>query len=236
MSQGIYKDGHDRADVRAFKNDVYLPQLETLGPRIRRVAGKAACTAATSCECAGKGCVELTAPDASAGPEVVPCYHDECVVQANEGRLTYWGTVGDRFYRKTKGSSVMISGFICACHGRMEVPVSRMAEFEKHLADNHPDVDYDTNVWSSRQQHGGVWGYSSFTTIQPGKAGDGWWVGTDVVRQLGQVIPIFELLHPGAQVRACARARACVCVCVCACVWQWWRVCVWWRACMWWWW
>lgn len=37
--------------------------------------------------------------------------------------------------------------------------------------------------------------YSSFTHITPGKQGDGWWTGLDVVAQTKEVIPIFKFLH-----------------------------------------
>ena len=45
-------------------------------------------------------------------------------------------------------------------------------------------------------------GCHPFTSIEPGKNGDGWWKGEDVVRQMAEVTPLFEFKHPGKQMLA----------------------------------
>ena len=64
----------------------------------------------------------------------------QAIVGANEGRGHYWGEKGDRFYRKTKGKSMMLSGFICPCHGRMEMSAAQVPAFEKFVTEKHPDI------------------------------------------------------------------------------------------------
>ena len=64
----------------------------------------------------------------------------QAIVGANEGRGHYWGQKGDRFYRKTKGKSLMLSGFICPCHGRMEMSADQVPAFEAFVAEKHPDI------------------------------------------------------------------------------------------------
>jgi hypothetical protein len=154
------------------------------------------CTAAakTGCaECNGKGCVKL-GPTECADGEVVRVYHDECICGANEGRKTYWGEKGDRLFFKSKGASIMISGFICACHGRMVVQPDQVDAFRAFVDAKHAGVDFTMCEFTTPD---GRLGYHSFTTIVPGKNKDGWWRGEDVVVQTRQVIAIFEFLHNG---------------------------------------
>jgi len=199
-SPGLCKDGHDRADVRAHNHGTCLPTWKRHDARIRHVRVKAGCTGKAACACKGKGCVELAPREDQSGREVVPVFHDESIIQSNMGRKTHWGEVGGRFCHKTSGLSIMVSGLICACHGRIEIKPDEVAEFERFLAAQHPGVEYDTtDAWSSKHTHDGASGHHSFASIKPGKNGDGWWLGTDVVTQVGQFLPIFEWKHPGAQ-------------------------------------
>ena len=127
---------------------------------MRPVIVSPGCTAAKTCSCAGKGCVELG--DLPAGrKEVVTVYHDECICAANEGRGSYWGSKGDRFFRKSKGSSIMISGFICPCHGRMEIPPDQVAPFEAFVRKYHDDIPMTKSRFDLPD---GSYGYESFTT------------------------------------------------------------------------
>ena len=105
--------------------------------------------------------------------------------------MQHWGKTGDRFHRKTKGKSLMLSGFICPCHGRFEVTADQVPEFEKFCKEKHPDVTFT----KKSEDAGG--GHSSLTHVEPGKNGDGWWTGENVVDQTREVVPIFDFVHRG---------------------------------------
>lgn len=190
--KGIYKDGHERADVVEHRQKTHCKRVKDLLPRMRKVEAPASCSGKLDCACAGKGCVELSQIAANAGSEVVPVYHDEVICAANEGRTSHWGQKGDRFHLKTKGSSIMLSGLICPCHGRMEITGDDVPKFEAFCRRKHPRVAFA----KSKFKEGGG-GYHSFTSIEPGKNKDGWWTGRDVVDQMEEIVPIFEFTHPG---------------------------------------
>ena len=69
-SQDVYVDGHDRPDVKSFRDTVYIPALMSLFPQCRTFQG----------ECMG----ESIAPPATAR-ETVLFFHDECCFHANDG-------------------------------------------------------------------------------------------------------------------------------------------------------
>lgn len=99
--------------------------------------------------------------------------HDECIFYSNDAQDTMWLEAGETIIRKKgQGGSLMISEFLCACHGRLQIS----QEQAKQL--NIPD--------------------SARVIITPGKNEDGWWKSDDMVEQLrDRAIPIFEALHPG---------------------------------------
>jgi len=80
--KGVYKDGHERADIKQCRIDGYCKPIDALGRRIRPVETVPGCTAKRDCagKCAGKGCVRLGSlgADLSEGDsEVVMVFHDE---------------------------------------------------------------------------------------------------------------------------------------------------------------
>ena len=167
-------------------------------PRMRPIVPKGDSGGGTDCAtCSGKGCVELGPLPDAAESEIVRVFHDECICGANEGRRTYWGNKGDRFFHKSKGGSIMISGFICACHGRMEIPPDQMEAFGVFCRTDlrFKDLAFTKSAFTTDDGRKGV---HSFTTIEPGKNKDGWWKGEDVASQLEEVVPIFEFLHPAS--------------------------------------
>ena len=91
-------------------------------------------------------------------------------------------------FRKTKGKPIMVSGFICACHGAMRVIGGEKAKLEAELPSGFK--------LPSKMFPGQL---SAFTSIEPGpgEGDDGWWKGGGVVAQAKEVINIFESLHPG---------------------------------------
>jgi hypothetical protein len=63
--------------------------------------------------------------------EVVLIFHDECCFHANDGPGYYWRPKGSsELRRKDRGSALMVSGFICACHGLCD---SRMIPAHGHV-------------------------------------------------------------------------------------------------------
>jgi hypothetical protein len=192
--------GHERADVVADRV-AYCRENRLRRPRMKPIVST--CEGHSDCgACHGKGCVDLGAvpdiecavPGVDEGVEIVRVFHDECICGANEGRRTYWGHKGDRFFHKSKGQSIMISGFICACHGRMVILPDQMDAFKAFCQSDarFKDIAFTKSVYTDDDEREGL---HSFTTIVPGKNKDGWWKGEDVASQLEEVVPIFEFLH-----------------------------------------
>ena len=80
----------------------------------------------------------------------------------------------DRNFLRPKGSgrSIMVSEFLCECHGPMKL------SDEQRIS--NPDVPSET-----------------VRIIKPGNNADGYWMNTDLVEQLEtRAIPIFKILHP----------------------------------------
>lgn len=51
--------------------------------------------------------------------------HDESTFYCNEGRRMFWmENKKNKLLPKSKGRSIMISGFICPCHGFMSAPIN----------------------------------------------------------------------------------------------------------------
>ena len=189
--KGIYKDGHERPDVVEYRKE-YLRYMKELESRMQKVLSD--CDDPTKCKkCNAKGCVTLQDPEGGLEDLVVPVYHDECIFAAHEGRFSYWGRPGDRLFKKSKGKCQMVSGFICPCHGRMEVSEDDVPAFEAFAKSKFPDVKFKFSQITD--ESGKVVGYHSFTTITPGKNDFGWWCGEHVVEQTAEVIVIFEFLH-----------------------------------------
>ena len=88
---------------------------------------------------------------------------------------------------------MMLSGFICPCHRRMETSADQVPAFEAFVADKHPETVFTGKSKFDDDDHGK--GCSSFTHMTPGKNEDGWRTGLDVVAQTKEVMPIFEFLH-----------------------------------------
>ena len=63
----------------------------------------------------------ITEPNLEDGEkEIVMITHDESTFYCNEGMRLFWMENGKKkLLPKCKGQSIMISGFLCACHGFM---------------------------------------------------------------------------------------------------------------------
>lgn len=98
--------------------------------------------------------------------------HDECTFYSNDGKDRFWLMNNESVIKKKgQGSSLMVSDFLCPCHG----PLRLDEETARRL--NLP--------------------VAAREIILPGKNRQGWWKSEDMVKQLREkALPIFAALHP----------------------------------------
>lgn len=156
--KGLYKDGHEKDSVVVYRN-AFLDRMNQRLPFMVTFEGEDMMTEVH--------------PDLTAGRKrIVMVTHDECCFSSHDGKRTMWmNHDGQPLRPKGDGRSIMVSEFLCECHGPM-----KLSE-EEQLA--HPEVPPET-----------------VRLIKPGKA-DGYWTNKDLVEQLeSRAIPIFKILHP----------------------------------------
>lgn len=156
--KGMYLDGHERTDVVEYRKR-FLKEMEVHEKRMPQYEGDN---------------MEMKMPPLPEGARpLVMVVHDESCFQSNDGRKTCWLDENHRQIRpKGPGKSLMVSAFLCECHGLL-----RLSPDQKLL---HRDLVPD-----------------STEIIKPGSGGDGYWTNADLVNQTKQkAIPIFRVLHP----------------------------------------
>ncbi|KXN89679.1 hypothetical protein AN958_05341 [Leucoagaricus sp. SymC.cos] len=80
VRKGVYMDGHERADVVKYQQEIFLPKLAELEPRI-------ACYVPNP----ETGKLERVEPDLAPGEkEIIPLWQDETCCQANEHASSAW--------------------------------------------------------------------------------------------------------------------------------------------------
>jgi hypothetical protein len=157
--KGLYFDGHGRPDVVAYRES-FLKRMESRLPFIATFEGDEMET--------------MVMPDISDDQKrIVVVTHDESCFDSHDGKKTVWMDEDNMPIRpKSGGRSIMVSEFLCECHGPMKLLDEQRALY--------PEQPYET-----------------VQLIQPGKNGDGYWKNVDLVRQLElRAIPIFKILHP----------------------------------------
>ena len=99
---------------------------------------------------------------------------DESCFASHDGRKNLWMRKDGTVLRpKGSGRSLMVSEFLCECHGRMKL--------DEEQQRNHPGVPSEVIM-----------------IIKPGKNNDGYWDCEDLVAQTrDRAVPIFKILHPG---------------------------------------
>ena len=113
----------------------------------------------------------------------------------------YWRLADEpEFRKKTRGTTVMLSGFICQCHGVISAEtIASLSAAEKQSIKNLYKIESekDPDFKPELPEHG------AFSIILPGagKGKDGYWGGEDVAAQLRHVIPIFKVMHPRSNLR-----------------------------------
>src|SRR5689334_10497344 len=121
----------------------------------------------------GDDCETTIRPELDDGARpLVLVVQDESCFAANDGRKSVWMEDGKPKLRpKGQGRVIMVSEFLCECHGRLKL------SDEDHIL--YPLLPAEATV-----------------IIKPG-AGSKYWDNEDLVNQLKtKVIPIFKILHP----------------------------------------
>jgi len=115
-TKGWFTDGHERSDVVLDRADFIALMVD-----IQRKSWTY------------EGDDRQTRVDPNLAPGERPTVfivHDEATFYCNEGRRIYWLENGKKkILPKSRGQSIMISGFICACHGFMSLNGRKGFEF-----------------------------------------------------------------------------------------------------------
>ena len=159
LHPGTYVDGHKIEDVVAYRNELLLRMAE-YEKQMVKFSGEHMEVEDTPALCGMKRIVVVT--------------HDESVFSSHDGRRTMWTFESHKPLRpKGQGRSLMVSEFMCECHGPLRFP---------------PSLD-PSSIGDGPTE--------SLVILKPGKNADGYWKNSDLVEQLTKkAIPIFEILHP----------------------------------------
>ena len=151
---GMYVDGHEREDVRIYR-DEFLKRMFTYEQFMEKYSGDDMNT------------VEF--PTLLEGQKRhVLVVHDESLFYSNDDNSSLWvHPKHPPLRKKGKGKCIMLSEFLCECHGRL---------FWQTTTD---EKEFATE------------------TITPGKNDDGWWTAEHLSMQFkAKAIPMFNYLHP----------------------------------------
>ena len=156
--KGTYLDGHERADVVEYRKK-FLLRMDEYQKRMPIYIGDDMETVIIP---------EL--PDDMKPLTYV--VHDESCFQSNDGGKTGWFDEYHREIRpKGSGKSLMVSAFLCKCHGLLRLSDEQRLE--------HPDADFDATE-----------------IIRPGSNSEGYWTNADLVKQTMKEMSTFKILHP----------------------------------------
>lgn len=160
-AKGLYIDGHERPDVVQYR-EAFLQRMAEHEKLFFRYIGD------------DMNIIRAPILEPGQRPRVLVT-HDESCFSSHDGKDTIWMDVNGRPLRpKGQGRSIMVSEFLCECHGPMKLDDSL------HRA--HPDIPSAT-----------------CTIILPGKQQDGYWTTAHLIDQIkNKAMPIFKVLHPEA--------------------------------------
>ena len=103
--KGYYTDNHNRDDVVEYRDKVFLPTMQDYERRMVHYDGIDMTT-------------EIIPNLQSEERPIVIITHDETTCYYCEGKAIMWMENGkNKLLPKTKGTSIIISGFACQCHG-----------------------------------------------------------------------------------------------------------------------
>lgn len=169
-SKGVYFDGHEREDVVAYRNEVFLP-LWKLYERRMVIFNE-------------DGTWEMPATLQEGEKPLVFITHDESTFNANDGKRTGWMKQGQQPLRpKSRGKGIMVSGFLTP-GGRLRVP--------DHIPDSELLKDPMWVLVNDVPVRDAMW------LFEYGK--DNYWTGDKMVEHAVRVaLPIFRYAFPGCQ-------------------------------------
>ncbi|CAG8578641.1 11272_t:CDS:2 [Scutellospora calospora] len=157
--KGVYYDGHERPDVVIYRRE-WLNRMFTYRKYMKTFDGD----------------ILDIVLEPKLGPgekEIVQVTHDKCHFYANDGQRRIWiGKNEDILCPKGEGRSVMVSAFLCSCHGLLQLS-------DKQMRANLHIMHKEAFILCSIQL-------------------DGYWKSEHMLEQLvQQAILIFEVLHSG---------------------------------------
>ena len=156
--KGTYFDGHERADVVEYRK-MFLLRMEGYQRRMPIYVGDEMET-------------RIMAEPSSNTKPLIFVVHDDSCFQSNDGGKTGWFDDNHRQIRpKGSGKSLMVSAFLCECHGLLRLPNDGSGQC--------CTVDSDCTK-----------------IIRPGSNGEGYWTNSDLVEQTRKAMTIFKFLHP----------------------------------------
>ncbi|TFK80727.1 hypothetical protein K466DRAFT_636180 [Polyporus arcularius HHB13444] len=106
LRKGVYMDGHEREDVKKYRQEEFLPRMAEFEARMDRYEGP-----------------ELKLVPASLAPgekKVIAIFHDECCFHVNDYKRTAWLPAGGTvLQKKGRGRLIHVSDFIMEPTGRL---------------------------------------------------------------------------------------------------------------------
>ncbi|CAG8646640.1 4909_t:CDS:2, partial [Paraglomus occultum] len=157
----VFYDGHERSDVVQYRKE-WLKRMFNYKQLMKDYNG----------EMLDEIIEPQLQPDVDEKEHVIVT-HDESHFYANEGQRKLWIQDKEDVLRpKYQGRSIMVSDFLCACHGSLQLTDEQL--------EANPHVKFkDVRVLRSIQA-------------------DGYWKAEHMIEQLiNRAIPIFEIIHPG---------------------------------------
>ncbi|KAH9115605.1 hypothetical protein LEN26_012972 [Aphanomyces euteiches] len=134
-SKDVFLDGHERHDVVEYRADFCRKWIE-LSKRMVSYTGPDMETV----EC----------PENSVLEPVVWLTHDESVFYANDdGGMIWTNSAHPDLPKKSRGRSIMVSDFLCPCHGRLYMPTTVCARASTHWEDPRRLLDQRSCCGSS---------------------------------------------------------------------------------------
>ena len=173
LKKGVYMDGHERPEVKEYRNNVFLPLMAQYQKKMVQWLPE------------GSGLVRV---DPILGPgekRIIAVFQDESTFHANEYKqniwcaphrkcMAYFLTFGPRtqpgeqkLMRKGRGRLIHVSDFVEEENGRL-------------IVHNEEGV----KVKDAR------------VITYPGSTGDPWWDHTQLLAQIDNALAIFEEAHP----------------------------------------
>lgn len=206
--KGMYLDGHERADVVKFRRQfvsamaVYEKFMENYETKKDGDGNVISHTTVAAEDCRKK---------------IVWVTHDESCAKANDSNNHAYlfhqdATDGSKESKppmsKNEGASYMVSGFVCPCHGFMQVTQEQVDHYNQQI----DQLNQAAGAGAGQRPHFIVGaqapaGYANdahpleaWTWIKPGVNRDGYWKNEHLVHQFNnKAAHIFRILHPGCE-------------------------------------